>query len=512
MIGLLSAVALLALTDAAILPQILQVEVDLSNSSHLIDPSLLIPLKRDFMVVINSSQSSVSQLLDPSLLTPAKRSLQARATTGQCGCGYSVTNPATGRIVNGQETVQHSKPYQVYLQSCSSQGCAMCGATLLNKRYAMTAMHCVEGATDLTLALGEHNIRQDIETHAAKSIRVERVIERADYTSADVNNDIALLRLAEDVVFTPNIVPACLPTDPAQTYSNWPAVVSGWGTTSEGGSTSDVLRETQQIILDQSAAECTQGANGAGSTASVPNSKLCGYKSGTDSCQGDSGGPLAVMEEGRWTVVGVVSYGFGCARPGYAGIYARVTNYLPWIQENIQDGWCSSTSSPLTAATTTAAPATSGQGPWCDFRCTNVRDLSAASVSLNGLPSTCSAGFCASTQGSSLCNTFNYPCGTAQPAAPTTTQPTTTPTTTQPTTTTKAPKVTGLGCARPCDLSLALAELKKSYPTGIFYITVGPSWNRIPAITDMSTGLTCPTDDPTSDLCQRLGLFGLFGK
>merc|ERR1712037_561577 len=48
--------------------------------------------------------------------------------------------------------------------SCSSRGCAMCGATLLNKRYAMTAMHCVEEASSLTVALGEHNIRADIES------------------------------------------------------------------------------------------------------------------------------------------------------------------------------------------------------------------------------------------------------------------------------------------------------------------------------------------------------------
>ena len=70
----------------------------------------------------------------------------------------------------------------------------------------------------------------------------------------------------------------------------------------------------------------------------VPNSKMCGYLQGTDSCQGDSGGPLTVQEDGRWTIVGVVSYGIGCARPGYAGVYARVTNYLNWINQNVAVG------------------------------------------------------------------------------------------------------------------------------------------------------------------------------
>ena len=89
----------------------------------------------------------------------------------------------------------HSRPYQVYLQSCSSAGCAMCGATLLNRKYALTAMHCVTEATNLVVALGEHNIRQSIESQSVQSIRVESVIKRPDYSEGNVNNDIAILRL-----------------------------------------------------------------------------------------------------------------------------------------------------------------------------------------------------------------------------------------------------------------------------------------------------------------------------
>ena len=90
-----------------------------------------------------------TELFNPEFLDPLKRSASSRATT-QCGCGYA---PAAGRIVAGQEVnPMHSRPYQVYLQSCSSKGCAMCGATLLNKRYAMTAMHCVTDATNLVVS------------------------------------------------------------------------------------------------------------------------------------------------------------------------------------------------------------------------------------------------------------------------------------------------------------------------------------------------------------------------
>merc|ERR1711971_478443 len=254
-------------------------------------------------LTVNINGSSL-ELVNPSLLTPMKKMAEARTLTGQCGCGYSNTNPAaSGRIVGGHEVnPMDSKPYQVYLQSCSSRGCAMCGATLLNKRYAMTAMHCVEEASSLVVALGEHNIRADIENHQAKTIAVERVIKRSDYDTNSVNNDIALLRLAEDVDMTSTIVPACLPSTNSQQYTGWQAVVSGWGTTSSGGATSDVLKETSQTILANTAAECIQGAGGPGSTASVPGTKMCAYKQGTDSCQGDKLPQLDSVKHCGWLV------------------------------------------------------------------------------------------------------------------------------------------------------------------------------------------------------------------
>ena len=79
--------------------------------------------------------------------------------------------------------------------------------------------------------------------------------------------------------------------------------------------------------------KCVRGAH---FSHDVPRYKMCAYKEASDSCAGDSGGPLVVKENGRWTIVGVVSYGVGCARRGYAGVYARVTSYLDWINHHIE--------------------------------------------------------------------------------------------------------------------------------------------------------------------------------
>lgn len=58
---------------------------------------------------------------------------------------------------------------------------------------------------------------------------------------------------------------------------------------------------------------------------------------GFEYMQGDSGGPLMVSEGSQWTQVGVVSWGIGCGKGQYPGVYTRLTHFLPWISKNIKD-------------------------------------------------------------------------------------------------------------------------------------------------------------------------------
>jgi len=162
-----------------------------------------------------------------------------------------------------------------------------------------------------------------------------------DYNSNTVDQDFALLRMANpiDWASNPNIRPACLPEYTAGDYDQWMSTVTGWGTTSSGGSTSSTLLEVDVQVISNS--QCNAAYGG------ITNNMLCAQDAsgngGSDACQGDSGGPLVSCgEDGNcgttpgqnYDLIGVVSFGIGCAEKDYPGVYARTTAALDWIYTN----------------------------------------------------------------------------------------------------------------------------------------------------------------------------------
>merc|ERR1712181_147827 len=144
-------------------------------------------------------------------------------------------------------------------------------------------------------------------------------------------------------------------------YSGKASTVSGWGGTKAYTPLKPVdqprqcaLKEAIVEILKTSSTKCTNFIGDSSSTT-----KLCAWAKGKDACQGDSGGPLTVAENGKYVLLGVVSYGSGCATE-HPGVYARVQGFLPWMKKIIADGECSSSSGAATTAspTTTASAAT----------------------------------------------------------------------------------------------------------------------------------------------------------
>ncbi|XP_076171823.1 trypsin-1 [Ptiloglossa arizonensis] len=245
-----------------------------------------------------------------------------------CKCGLTNTEK---RIVGGTETQVNQYPWMALMMF---RGRFYCGGSVVNSRYVLTAAHCVDRFDPnlMSIRILEHDRNSTTETEA-KVFKVDKVIKHNGYSTFNYNNDIALVRLKEPIRFEGKMRPVCLP-ERAKTFAGLMGIVTGWGALSESGSISETLQEVSVPILTNTECRATKYP-----ARRITDNMLCaGYKEGNkDSCQGDSGGPLHIANDKTYNIVGVVSWGEGCAKPGYPGVYSRVNRYLTWIKRNTED-------------------------------------------------------------------------------------------------------------------------------------------------------------------------------
>ncbi|MEV7192235.1 serine protease [Streptomyces sp. NPDC093510] len=217
-------------------------------------------------------------------------------------------------VVGGTPAKQGEFPFMVRL----SMGC---GGALYTKDIVLTAAHCVDGSgnnTSITATAGVVDLRSP----SAIKVKSTKVLQAPGYNGK--GKDWALIKLAK---------PIDLPTlkiAKTTTYNKGDFTVAGWGAASEGGSQQRyLLKATVPFVSD---ADC-KAAYGNDLT---PSEEICaGYiaEGGIDTCQGDSGGPMFRRDEtGAYIQVGIVSWGNGCARPQYPGVYTEVSTFAADIE------------------------------------------------------------------------------------------------------------------------------------------------------------------------------------
>ncbi|XP_063371496.1 transmembrane protease serine 9-like [Cydia amplana] len=241
--------------------------------------------------------------------------IAAASACKPCTCGVA----RGARVIGGGPAAPGEFPW---LGALRKDGKFICGATVVAVDHLLTASHCVQGveASRLNVLVGEYDVNES----QSEGFRVAHVLQHPDFNGYTYDNDIAVLRLAEplpDHLFRP----ACLPED-GDHLIGADAVVSGWGSTEEKGPTSNIPMKVEVKIWEQE--ECSTAGYGR---RKVTPRMLCANAPERDSCTGDSGGPL-VLPRPHHTLVGIVSWGRGCARPGYPGVYTRVTRFLPWLK------------------------------------------------------------------------------------------------------------------------------------------------------------------------------------
>jgi len=246
-----------------------------------------------------------------------------------CDCGIKGQN----RVVGGDPTGLTEWPWQASLVDVSQSvtGSQYCGGTLISASWVVTAAHCTyqREAGDIAIVVGRHSLDKVSSTSQAR--RVSRIIQHPAFNRRTVDNDISLLQLELPVTFSAAIRPVCLPTRFVNyDFNSQIGVVTGWGTTSFGGESSNTLLEVSLPIL--STTNCKMNTK-VGSK--ITDNMFCTYAPNKDACQGDSGGPLNWVSKGtgRAYLVGITSWGVGCASENTPGVYTKVTNYLSWIQQ-----------------------------------------------------------------------------------------------------------------------------------------------------------------------------------
>lgn len=235
-------------------------------------------------------------------------------------------------------------PWLVALGYRSPQGevTYLCGGALVGARHVVTAAHCVR-ADLATALLGEHVIGNDLDGANPEEIEIVRKTKHMLYSPRSFGDDIAVLELARPVTWSTRVRPICLPSLlPALTNTTEEgqgASIAGWGAINFHGPRSDTLLDgTVTVIGQQECATKLQSFR----NIEIGRTKVCArdLKGSVDACQGDSGGPMMVNRmaaDGKmhFFLLGVVSFGYRCAVPGFPGVYSRVTEYDDWIRQTV---------------------------------------------------------------------------------------------------------------------------------------------------------------------------------
>jgi len=241
----------------------------------------------------------------------------------------------TWRVVGGEHAKPHSWPWAVAFMS---QGNIVnCGATLIDKRWLISAAHCFgsvsgSGHSSFRVKLGadDHGNSPDANEPTQQVVGIDRVWVHPNHSHGVPNDyDISVVKLDNDVIFNDNVRPACLPKDTDRLKDGDKVVTIGWGQTFSGNEAQKLQQVVLSVISEETCKQDWQSEH-----KQVDETMLCAGNQtfgGIGSCFGDSGGALMAKRDGRWVLDGVVSWGpMECGQPKHPIIYGYVPRLIDW--------------------------------------------------------------------------------------------------------------------------------------------------------------------------------------
>jgi trypsin len=241
-----------------------------------------------------------------------------------CGSSASeINSDENTKIVGGTELEIKAAPFIVLLIYYKSP---ICGGSIISSNFILTASHCTESMSprDLMIQSGSSEVGE------GRNHYVSHIYMHPQYDGSNFNFDACLLKIFGKIFYNKFQQAIALPEENDETPVGAAVRVMGWGRTLQSSESMNFLRVVNLITLDPK--ECE--TNYEEFQITMENNKICAVhperKDGKDSCQGDSGGPLQRLADGK--LIGIVSFGMGCAKKEYPGIYAKVSSVRGWIR------------------------------------------------------------------------------------------------------------------------------------------------------------------------------------
>lgn len=267
---------------------------------------------------------------------------------------YQCGNANSPKILRGRQVDIGEMAWTALIQYRKPNGNQSfnCAGSLINERYVLTAAHCVTGIPKdwkiVGVRLGEHDLRSDPDCEEEgpyklcadphQDLQIEQIIVHEDYnaTRKDHWNDIALIRLERNVIFSEYINPICLPVEEADRQRNntgRKAVEVGWSGTIES-SMSDKRLESLLIIQDQQSCKELYRSK----EVILSDTQLCASRGKDDLvCHAIAGSPLMQIVGRTHFLYGISSFGpKGCGASSFPDVFTNVANFVDWIESKLE--------------------------------------------------------------------------------------------------------------------------------------------------------------------------------